>query len=281
MDNTLSSLTPSLQAFQPSAGSLNKMSAQESEKPAGEAAGDTFEKSEPAAGEKKARKEPSSGMKEYTILAYMDGSNNLEDCILEDLKEMENCPPAENYNLVAQFSRFNTKPFTVMFIAEALTHAFKSPDFKAVLKEIVGDSDLIRNYGEILKDPETCQTISHILLSQNPELNDRLDRVVSERVKDSIGKNRTLDRVLSETAVEVLKGVCVRQSRQKGRLSRKVPKNQPVLPLVGRGPSPSLSLHRLHRFLKFSEKKRKKCPWVRHLPMPPQGLSKAQKEKGL
>jgi hypothetical protein len=152
--------------------------------------------------------------KEYTILNYMDGCNNLEDCILEDFIEMENCPPSDNYNLVAQFSRFQTKPLTALFFAEVLSQAFKSSDFKTVLQSLVQDKDLVLNYEAILKDPETCGNISTILLQKNPDLQDRIDKLVSTKAKEALGQSRSLDDVISETAKEVLKGIAVNEKNR-------------------------------------------------------------------
>jgi hypothetical protein len=146
-------------------------------------------------------------LKEYTILNYMDGCNNLEDCILEDFVEMENCPPSSNYNLVAQFSRFQTKPLTALFFAEALSQAFKNGDFKAALENLVQDRDLVQNYESVLKDPEVCQNISTILLQKNPELQDKIDSLVSAKAKEALGQNRSLKDVIGEIAADVLKGI--------------------------------------------------------------------------
>ncbi|GEM_PF-935209 len=192
------------------------------------APGDRFEKSAgktKEAGKRKegsaeksteAREKPSSstGEKEYTILAYMDGCNNLEDCILEDLKEMESTPHSDNYNLVAQFSRFQTKGIVTLFLAEALGQAFQSKDFKEALQQIVPDKELIESYSATLKDPDTRQTISQVLLERNPDLHDKLDTLVSKKVKEAIGQNKALGDIVNETAMEVLKGVVENEKSQ-------------------------------------------------------------------
>jgi hypothetical protein len=218
MDNTINPLNAGATPFQPLSGSPKEVIGNESGAPREEkSAGDTFEKSTKRAGKKATREQVASSAKEtkeYTILAYMDGSNNLEDCLLDDVKEMESAPHSDNYNLVVQFSRFHTKGLTVMFLAEALGQAFKSKEFKGVLQQIVPDRELIQNYSEILKDPGVCQTISKILLQRNPELNDKLDTMVATKVKESMGQNRALNDVINETALEVLKGVFVNEQVQ-------------------------------------------------------------------
>ncbi|MHC9541882.1 MAG: clostripain-related cysteine peptidase [Vulcanimicrobiota bacterium] len=221
MDN-VSSMSSRVSPFQlPSGMSQPRMESDESSKAAAKAPSDSFEKS--ADTEKKARKrkdksavkstedrqKPSSpsSEKEYTILAYLDGCNNLEDCILDDLKEMESTPHSDNYNLVAQFSRFQTKGIVTLFLSEALGQAFQSKDFKESLQQIVQDRELIEGYSETLKNPETCQTISQVLLERNPELQDKLDALVSKKVKEAISQDKALGDVVKETAAEVLKGV--------------------------------------------------------------------------
>ncbi|MDQ7823339.1 MAG: clostripain-related cysteine peptidase [Candidatus Eremiobacteraeota bacterium] len=219
MDNSLNPLSSGTPAFQHLPASPGKTAESRDRSAAGEErAGDTFEKSSPRS-EKKVKREqhaPSekkSGEKEYTILAYMDGCNNLEDYILQDLKEMEGCP-SDNYNLVVQLSRFQTKPLTVLFMAEALSQAFKSPEFKESLRQLLPDSDLISEYSQHFKDPETCRSISSILLQKNPGLNDKLDELVSGKVKEAAGQSRAVGDLLNGTVAEILKGVAVNEKEK-------------------------------------------------------------------
>jgi hypothetical protein len=218
MDNTLSSLNQTSAAYQSLSSTPGKITpadgkaadvAQEDKK-ASAPGGDRFEKSAPA--EEATPRRASGKEKEYTVLAYLDGCNNLEDCILQNVKELESIPQSDNMNIVVQFSRFHTKGLTVMFLAEALTQAFKSKDFKAVLEQIVQEPELIKNYGEILKDEGVGQQLSQILLERNPELNEKLDKFVTTKVKESMGQNRAFDAVIKETAVEMLKGVYVNEA---------------------------------------------------------------------
>ncbi|MDQ7823643.1 MAG: clostripain-related cysteine peptidase [Candidatus Eremiobacteraeota bacterium] len=149
-------------------------------------------------------------LKEYTILAYMDGSNNLEEAILDDVKEMESVAP-ENMNVVVQFSRYQNKPMTVMFLSESLSKAFQSREFKGVLKELIGDKDIVERYGELLKDPYTCNSISSVLLRRNPDLSDKLDRLVDQTLKDTSNSSRTLKEVINETAGQILGQIIVQE----------------------------------------------------------------------
>jgi hypothetical protein len=217
MDNTISSSAPQLQSLQ---RATRKPPNQESSPDADQkAAVDSFQKSSGTAkkpskaGSREAASE-AQPEKEYTILAYMDGCNNLEDCILDDLKEMEGVPRSGNYNLVAQFSRFQTKGLVVLFLAEALGQAFQSKDFKEALHQIVQDKELIEGYSASLKDPEMCQTLSQVLLEKNPDLQDKLDGVISKKVKEAMGQNKALGDVVSETTAEILKGVIENEKAQ-------------------------------------------------------------------
>jgi hypothetical protein len=220
MDSTINPLSSGASSFQPISGPPKDMPGDEEKSPVEERSGkDTFHKSSKKPGKKVTGEQTASSTKEtkekeYTILAYMDGSNNLEDCLLDDVKEIESAPHSDNYNIAVQFSRFHTKGLTVMFLSEALGQAFKSKEFKGVLQQLVPDGELIQNYSEILKDSGVRQTISQILLHRNPELNDKLDALVTEKVKESMGQSRTLRDIINETAVEVLKGIYVNEQVQ-------------------------------------------------------------------
>jgi len=176
---------------------------------------DSFERKSDAAPEKKSKagagavSSKSSGAankaeSEYVILAYMDGSNNLEDCIMDDVKEMENAPASDNYKIVTQFSRYSTSPITVAFLSEALSQAFQSREFGSVLKALVGNSETAAQYKELMKDNYTTQRLSTILLRRNPELQEKLDRVVKKSVKEASDSSRTIGDVIKDTAGQML-----------------------------------------------------------------------------
>lgn len=180
-----------------------------------EAPQDSFErKSEPSPQKKpkgsssavssKSSGEAKSAEPEYVILAYMDGSNNLEDCILDDVKEMENAPASDHYKIVTQFSRYSTSPLTVAFLSESLSQAFQSKEFNSVLKALVGNNETAAQYKELMKDSYTTQRISTILLRRNPELQEKLDRVIKQQVKDASGSSRTIGDVIKDTAGQML-----------------------------------------------------------------------------
>lgn len=207
---------------------------------------DTFEKTSSRKERSAARGQDASSAKaaeekEYTILAYMDGSNNLEHYILDDLKEMEGCPPSDNYNLVVQFSRFQTNPVTVMFMAEALRQALKSPDFKKALQPMVQDPELISEYSKYFNDIDTCQSISEILLRRNPQLNDRLDRLVSGKVKEAMGQSRTIGSIIKDTVVDVLNGIAENDNMEEAEPEegekKPVTGCAPPVTLASKGPS--------------------------------------------
>lgn len=160
---------------------------------------DTFERTEIKTG-----KENSSEIKEYTILAYMDGSNNLEEALLEDVKEMENCMKKDNYNIAVQFSRFQTSGLTTAFFGEALSQAFGSNEFKGLLGEIVPDRELLEKYGELLKDSSMCQRIATILLRRNPSLNDRMDKFVTSKIRETSKDSKDMNNLISDTISEML-----------------------------------------------------------------------------
>jgi hypothetical protein len=143
-------------------------------------------------------------VREYTILSYMDGSNNLEECILDDVKEMESVPDSKNYNLAVQFSRYQTSPLTTVFLAEALSQAFKSREVKGILGEMLGDRELFEKYGELLKDRGICQRISTVLLRRNPPLQEKLDKIVEAKVRETAKDNKTVNDVIVDTAAQML-----------------------------------------------------------------------------
>ncbi len=185
---------------------------------------DTFErKSEPSPEKKSKRSSPAASSKasegaksaepEYVILAYMDGSNNLEDCIMDDVKEMENAPASDHYKIVTQFSRYSTSPLTVAFLSESLSQAFQSKEFNSILKTLVGNDETAAQYKELMKDSYTTQRISTILLRRNPELQEKLDRVIKEKVKDASQSSRTIGDVIKDTAGQMLGQIIVNEEK--------------------------------------------------------------------
>ncbi|MDQ7821914.1 MAG: clostripain-related cysteine peptidase [Candidatus Eremiobacteraeota bacterium] len=147
---------------------------------------------------------PEGKEKEYVFLTYLDGSNNLEEYILDDLKEMESVPASEHYSVAAQFSRYHTSTLTAAFLGEALSQGFRSSEFRENLQEIVGDPSLIEKYGELLKDSSMCQRIATVLLRKNPALQDRLDRIAERSVREAAAEQKPLKEVIAETTSEML-----------------------------------------------------------------------------
>jgi hypothetical protein len=158
------------------------------------------------------QKEPE--LKEYTILSYMDGSNNLEDCIVDDVKEMEGAPASAHYDLAVQLSRYQTSSLTVIFLAEALSQAFKSREVRQVMGQMLGDGEIFEKYGELLKDRGICQRISTVLLRRNPPLQEKLDKIVKAKVRETANNDETVGDVIVDTASQILGQVYAVQNKK-------------------------------------------------------------------
>lgn len=152
--------------------------------------------------------------REYTILAYESAANDLEDFMVNDVKEMENCPPSDNYSLVVQLARYRTSALTREFLAAALCQVFATPEFRESLRETVSDRQLIEQYGELLKDTTLANNMALILLQRNPVLQDRLDKLVQSKVSDVVQDNRNVSGVLDEATQDVLSEI---EAREKAR----------------------------------------------------------------
>lgn len=210
MDSSISRITTGSSYIPPDAsGQTGAPKSEDNQAPM-----DTFKKHEPSSGRKgKSAQEPQK-MKEYTILAYEAACNNLEDSMVDDVKEMENHAASDNFNVVVQLARYHTSPLTAEFLTAALSQAFKSREFNGALQEIVPDNELVEKYGELLKDPYVCGRISTILLRRNPALQDRLDKLVEGKVREASKDNKDLNAVLQDTMIEMLTQVVTKESER-------------------------------------------------------------------
>ncbi|RQW79905.1 MAG: hypothetical protein EHM79_20395, partial [Geobacter sp.] len=137
--------------------------------------------------------------RKYTFLVYEAGANNLDDCIVADINDMESAPPSDNYHIVMQHSRYHIKPSTASFLSAAIAHALESRYFMEKLEEIVKDRQLAEKYGQLFKDPEQCSSIAQILLNKNPGLNDHLDEVTQHVIKDTVAGDQAIIDALKKT----------------------------------------------------------------------------------
>lgn len=156
-------------------------------------------------------------LKEYTILAYDAASNDLETYIVNDVKEMESCPPSEHYTIAAQLSRYHISDLTREFLADALSKSFGSRQFKKALQEYVPDQGMIEKYGELLKDHYVSSRIALILLRRNPLLTERLDKLVESTVRDASGEDKNLNKVLEETVGQIISEIGTRESAKENQ----------------------------------------------------------------
>ena len=49
-------------------------------------------------------------LKEWTVMVFMNGKNNLSSYVIEDMNEMEKSAPTENINIVTQAARMKEAP---------------------------------------------------------------------------------------------------------------------------------------------------------------------------
>jgi len=86
----------------------------------------------------------SGSVKEVTFLNYMDGSNNLESFILQNLIDMEQVGSTENMNIVAQLSRFQVPPLTKLFFGQTIKAVVNDKKFAKQLEKELGDPEGVK-----------------------------------------------------------------------------------------------------------------------------------------
>ena len=118
----------------------------------------------------------SQSEKEVTFLAYLDGCNNLQRFITQNLKDMERVD-AQNMNIVAQLGRFEIPPLTQNFFGEALSQVITNPEFGKVLVQQTGDPEGVAQFQEMFKDKNVAGYISETVLSSSPALMESMNQL--------------------------------------------------------------------------------------------------------
>ncbi|GAB1428310.1 hypothetical protein MASR2M17_17400 [Aminivibrio sp.] len=102
--------------------------------------------------------------REWTIIAYLDGDNNLEESALNDLKEMEEGWPGGRAEVVVLVDR--SKEYTTRMDDWTGTRAYRLN--KSLRKDAI-DSELLQDYGEMnLGDPAVLERYIHEALRKFP-----------------------------------------------------------------------------------------------------------------
>jgi len=108
--------------------------------------------------------------KEITFLNYMDGSNNLEPFIMQNLIDMERVGSTENMHVAAQLSRFQIPPLTMYFFGEALKQVITSEKFTKVLEQETGDAEGVKEFQNMFKEPGEAAMVAESVLGGSPPL---------------------------------------------------------------------------------------------------------------
>ena len=116
--------------------------------------------------------------KEITFLTYLDGSNNLEDLIMQNLKDMERVGSTDNVNVVAQLSRFQVPALTKNFFGETLKQVVNNEKFGEVLNDVTGNPDGVKEFQEMFKNPRFSGYMADSVLSGSPPLMQGMTQMV-------------------------------------------------------------------------------------------------------
>ncbi|MBI2267038.1 MAG: hypothetical protein HYU64_18065 [Armatimonadetes bacterium] len=153
-----------------------------------------------------ASEEPAAGPrppKKYTILAYLDGSNDLNKYLMQNLKDMEKTGSTDDLNIVAQYSRYHTPPLVQSFFAQTLGYVFQSPPFVELLKENIKDEQTVNNLQILLANPAISEKLSLVMLQQNPELLVQLDGVTSALTAEFLNQNQPYQEMVGAIALQL------------------------------------------------------------------------------
>jgi hypothetical protein len=129
----------------------------------------------------------SSKEKEITFLTYLDGSNNLEPMIMQNLKDMEKVGSTENMNIVAQLSRFQVPPLTKYFFGEALKQVINNESFGKLLTEETGDAEGVAQFQEMFKEGGMASYMAENILSSSPPLMQGMTELITGLTTQVLG----------------------------------------------------------------------------------------------
>lgn len=125
--------------------------------------------------------------KEITFLTYLDGSNNLENMIMQNLKDMERIGSNDNMNIVAQLSRFQVPPLTKNFFGEALKQVVGNEKFGEVLSQATGNPEGVKEFQESFKNPQFASYMAESVLSSTPPLMQGMTEMVENMAGQVLG----------------------------------------------------------------------------------------------
>jgi hypothetical protein len=137
--------------------------------------------------------------KEITFLNYMDGSNNLEPYIMQNLIDMEKVGSSENIHVAAQLSRFQIPPLTKYFFGEALKQVITSEKFTKVLEKETGDSEGVKQFQEMFKDPGEAGMVAESVLGGSPPLMQGITELITG-FAGQIAEDKDMSEMLTDVA---------------------------------------------------------------------------------
>lgn len=141
-------------------------------------------------------------VKEVTFMNYMDGSNNLEHFILQNLKDMEQVGSTKNMNIIAQFSRHQIPPLTKFFFGQALKEVVNDPKFLKKLEKELKDPDGVQEFKEMFADQHDAGYISEKILNGSTPLMQGITELINGVASD-MSKDKDMGDVLKSSAMEL------------------------------------------------------------------------------
>ena len=163
--------------------------------------------------------------KELTFLTYLDGSNNLEPMIMQNLKDMEKVGSTENMNIVAQLSRFQVPPLTKYFFGEALKQVINNEAFGKLLTEETGDAEGVAQFQEMFKEGGMGSYMAESILSSSPPLMQGMTELITGLTTQVLGDKDVVSMVTT-VAFELAQNMLKPEKEEKGSVTMTIGKSE-------------------------------------------------------
>ncbi|OQA17747.1 MAG: Clostripain precursor [bacterium ADurb.Bin363] len=185
--------------------------------------------------------------KEITFLNYLDGSNNLESYIMQNLKDMEQVGSTKNMNIVAQLSRFQVPPLTKFFFGEALKQVITNESFGQLLVEETKDPHGVAEFQEMFKNPRMAGYISENILSSSPPLMQGITEMVTGLTTQVLGDEDMVD-LFTTLAYQLAQEMLKSDKEEKGSVTMSLGNSE-------QNEVNRLSIHMMNAIKKFISEK--------------------------
>ncbi len=156
--------------------------------------------------------------KEITFLTYLDGSNNLESMIMQNLKDMEKVGSTDNVNVVAQLSRFQVPSLTKYFFGEALKQVINNEAFGKLLTEETGDAEGVAQFQEMFREGAMAGHIAESILSSSPPLMQGMTELITG-LTTQVLEDKDMVNMVTTVAYELAQTMLKPDEKEKGSVT--------------------------------------------------------------